>query len=103
MTSIDSMKIFAFHISVKRESKPPHDLDGVRMYVGVDGHEVERRLIEDVEGLDDIKKGSVKINRKTSMSLEELCSGMKPHLEAMVKESKVKSDLLDLIGKLPVD
>ena len=106
MTSTDSMKIFAFYLEAKAKGSDPGSvktIDGVKIRVGVDGYDVERKLINEVEGLDGIVPGSTRIVRKHSITLEDMCAQMRPELEDMVKNSKTKSDLLDLIGKLPVD
>ncbi len=95
------MKIFAYRFICKQKDKT---VNGLKMRVGQDCLEEEKKLIEEIEqDYNDVEEGSIEIKSRESMSLEQLVHKLKPEFEKLVKTAKMKSELLDAISKLPID
>lgn len=83
-----------------QDSKLKH---GLYMSVASDGLEAQSKVEEKIYALRGIRKKSVKLKAVRSMSLKELAKEMKPEVEKLVKEARIKSDLLDVIKKIPIN
>jgi len=95
------MKIFAYRFTCKQKGELVH---GMEMRAGIDGIEIERKLIQEIENDGTgVEKGTIKILGRDYMSLQRLVRDLKPEFETLVKTAKMKSELLDAISKLPIN
>ena len=94
------MKIYAFYLKFVQEGKL---ISGIFFKVGTCMATARRELIKATEGnlIRDVK--NIRIEAEGEMSLPDLAKHMKPELEKMIKDAADKSDLLDVISKLPID
>ena len=72
------------------------------MAVGDDEIDAGKKIVKCVEAKDNIKKGSIKFLHVCSISLEELAKELGPKIDKLVKETSVKSDLLEVIKRLSI-
>lgn len=95
-----SMKIYAFQVTVIQDGDNKR---GLYMAVSHDGFDAQKKVIKEVEAIQNIKKGSINFELKCSMSLDQLARELRPEIDKLVKETSVKNDLLDVIKRLPID
>ena len=95
------MKIYAFAFKcIQNDSTAV----GVEIDVCSDGLESQKRIIDYIEKkYSNIRPGSVKIVATKTMPLQDFINRLKPEFEKLVKVSKIKSELMDTISKLPLD
>ena len=94
------MKIFAMLISAIQNKKLTS-----RLYikVAIDGYELEQELIKKTKQYPDIDERSIKIVKRSFITLNEVAQQMEPELEKMIKNTTTKQKLVDIINKLPVN
>lgn len=94
------MKIFAFYVKAIRHSK---NVSGICIEINDDEIDAGKKIIERFEKDIAVRNSSIKIVDSGSITLEDLAKKMKPEVEKLIKEAKVKSDLLDVIKQIPIN